>query len=210
MEGFGHCDRKGHQSRWVSSKGTSCSKWVFINLCICFYFYNHVFSYNVFGFIFGMYTCKANDNMNFVSLRIWICIETMLNQSGFLFFWSYILLLYSWSKCQAGCLRIWDFYFFGNGISIFIIIFIYNLCSFFLFIVGIFSATSVSRPRADVAYCIHALARRLAKTKNWIVILLLLCIHPCSSFFLFAYYFCFLNCLFLEQILSNWEVWIFV
>ncbi|XP_030955848.1 putative clathrin assembly protein At5g57200 isoform X3 [Quercus lobata] len=33
----------------------------------------------------------------------------------------------------------------------------------------IFSATSVSRPRADVAYCIHALARRLSKTKNWIV-----------------------------------------
>ncbi|KAF5456380.1 hypothetical protein F2P56_025870 [Juglans regia] len=33
----------------------------------------------------------------------------------------------------------------------------------------IFSATSVACPRADVAYCIHALARRLAKTKNWIV-----------------------------------------
>ncbi|KAK6942017.1 AP180 N-terminal homology (ANTH) domain [Dillenia turbinata] len=35
----------------------------------------------------------------------------------------------------------------------------------------IFSATSVSRPRADVAYCIHALARRLSKTRNWIVAL---------------------------------------
>ncbi|TXG61038.1 hypothetical protein EZV62_012401 [Acer yangbiense] len=35
----------------------------------------------------------------------------------------------------------------------------------------IFSATSVIRPRADVAYCIHALARRLSKTKNWIVAL---------------------------------------
>ncbi|WCJ42278.1 ENTH/ANTH/VHS superfamily protein [Euphorbia peplus] len=33
----------------------------------------------------------------------------------------------------------------------------------------IFSATSVVRPRADVAYCIHALAKRLAKTRNWIV-----------------------------------------
>ncbi|KAL3533262.1 hypothetical protein ACH5RR_006783 [Cinchona calisaya] len=33
----------------------------------------------------------------------------------------------------------------------------------------IFFATSVSRPRADVAYCIHALSRRLAKTRNWIV-----------------------------------------
>ncbi|KAJ6354993.1 hypothetical protein OIU77_005567 [Salix suchowensis] len=33
----------------------------------------------------------------------------------------------------------------------------------------IFSATSAMRPRADVAYCIHALARRLAKTRNWIV-----------------------------------------
>ncbi|XP_059637520.1 putative clathrin assembly protein At5g57200 isoform X2 [Cornus florida] len=33
----------------------------------------------------------------------------------------------------------------------------------------IFFATSIVRPRADVAYCIHALARRLAKTRNWIV-----------------------------------------
>ncbi|KAJ8767446.1 hypothetical protein K2173_017490 [Erythroxylum novogranatense] len=30
-------------------------------------------------------------------------------------------------------------------------------------------ATSVIRPRADVAYCIHALAKRLAKTRSWIV-----------------------------------------
>ncbi|EEF34578.1 putative clathrin assembly protein At5g57200 [Ricinus communis] len=33
----------------------------------------------------------------------------------------------------------------------------------------IFSATSMIRPRADVAYCIHALAKRLSKTRNWIV-----------------------------------------
>ncbi|KAL5229227.1 hypothetical protein ABZP36_017492 [Zizania latifolia] len=33
------------------------------------------------------------------------------------------------------------------------------------------AATSIVRPRADVAYCIHALARRLAKTRNWIVAL---------------------------------------
>ncbi|KAL5760980.1 hypothetical protein ACOSP7_019482 [Xanthoceras sorbifolium] len=32
-------------------------------------------------------------------------------------------------------------------------------------------ATSAIRPRADVAYCIHALARRLAKTHNWTVAL---------------------------------------
>ncbi|KAM3235478.1 putative clathrin assembly protein [Capsicum annuum] len=31
--------------------------------------------------------------------------------------------------------------------------------------------TSAIRPRADVAYCIHALARRLAKTHNWTVAL---------------------------------------
>lgn len=30
-------------------------------------------------------------------------------------------------------------------------------------------ATSAIRPRADVAYCIHTLARRLAKTHNWTV-----------------------------------------
>jgi hypothetical protein len=33
----------------------------------------------------------------------------------------------------------------------------------------ILGATSIARPRADVAYCIHALARRLAKTRNWTV-----------------------------------------
>ncbi|XP_009401365.2 putative clathrin assembly protein At5g35200 [Musa acuminata AAA Group] len=36
---------------------------------------------------------------------------------------------------------------------------------------AIFFAISASRPRADVAYCIHALARRLAKTHNWAVAL---------------------------------------
>ncbi|XP_038700901.1 putative clathrin assembly protein At5g57200 [Tripterygium wilfordii] len=42
----------------------------------------------------------------------------------------------------------------------------------------IFSATSVVRPRADVAYCIHALAKRLSKTKDWIVaIKILIVIH---------------------------------
>ncbi|XP_020265813.1 putative clathrin assembly protein At5g35200 isoform X2 [Asparagus officinalis] len=37
------------------------------------------------------------------------------------------------------------------------------------YIQTIFSAISASRPRADVAYCINALARRLAKTHNWAV-----------------------------------------
>lgn len=36
---------------------------------------------------------------------------------------------------------------------------------------AIFDAVSASRPRADVAYCINALARRLAKTHNWAVAL---------------------------------------
>ncbi|KAF8393151.1 hypothetical protein HHK36_021392 [Tetracentron sinense] len=36
---------------------------------------------------------------------------------------------------------------------------------------AVFAAISASRPRADVAYCIHALARRLAKTHNWAVAL---------------------------------------
>ncbi|KAF8398978.1 hypothetical protein HHK36_014843 [Tetracentron sinense] len=35
----------------------------------------------------------------------------------------------------------------------------------------ILAATSAIRPRADVIYCIHALARRLAKTHNWTVAL---------------------------------------
>ncbi|XP_075657829.1 putative clathrin assembly protein At2g01600 [Castanea sativa] len=35
----------------------------------------------------------------------------------------------------------------------------------------ILSATTTIQPRADVAYCIHALSRRLAKTRNWTVAL---------------------------------------
>jgi hypothetical protein len=33
----------------------------------------------------------------------------------------------------------------------------------------IVAATSIAKPRADVTYCIHALAWLLAKTRNWIV-----------------------------------------
>ncbi|XP_074281139.1 putative clathrin assembly protein At5g35200 [Silene latifolia] len=36
---------------------------------------------------------------------------------------------------------------------------------------AIFAAVSATRSRDDVAYCIHALARRLAKTRNWAVAL---------------------------------------
>ncbi|XP_019150627.1 PREDICTED: putative clathrin assembly protein At5g35200 isoform X2 [Ipomoea nil] len=36
---------------------------------------------------------------------------------------------------------------------------------------AIFADISATRPRADVAYCIHALARRLSKTHNWAVAL---------------------------------------
>ncbi|KAL2929711.1 hypothetical protein RDABS01_035121 [Bienertia sinuspersici] len=36
---------------------------------------------------------------------------------------------------------------------------------------AIFAAVSATRPRADVAYCIHGLARRLSKTHNWAVAL---------------------------------------
>uniref|UniRef100_A0A0D3ALJ1 ENTH domain-containing protein n=1 Tax=Brassica oleracea var. oleracea TaxID=109376 RepID=A0A0D3ALJ1_BRAOL len=32
----------------------------------------------------------------------------------------------------------------------------------------IFSATSVIQPRADIAYCIHALSKRLSKTRTWV------------------------------------------
>ncbi|CAE6199897.1 unnamed protein product [Arabidopsis arenosa] len=39
------------------------------------------------------------------------------------------------------------------------------------YIRAIFMAISATRPRADVAYCIHALARRLSRTHNWAVAL---------------------------------------
>lgn len=38
------------------------------------------------------------------------------------------------------------------------------------FVAEILLATSAIRPRADVAYCLHALARRLGKTRNWTVL----------------------------------------
>ena len=44
-----------------------------------------------------------------------------------------------------------------------------------LFCLAIFAADSATRPRADVAYCINALAKRLAKTHNWAV-------YICSPF----------------------------
>lgn len=47
-----------------------------------------------------------------------------------------------------------------------------------IFFAEIFSATSVMRQRVDVAYCIHALSKRLSKTESWIVTSL---ISSCSS-----------------------------
>nr|VDD32431.1 unnamed protein product [Brassica oleracea] len=42
----------------------------------------------------------------------------------------------------------------------------------------IFSATSAIQPRADVAYCIHALSKRLSKTRTWVVAMkVLIVIH---------------------------------
>lgn len=46
----------------------------------------------------------------------------------------------------------------------------FDLCGFwFSEHAEIMAATSMVRPRADVAYCIHALHRRLIKTRNWTV-----------------------------------------
>lgn len=36
---------------------------------------------------------------------------------------------------------------------------------------ALFAALSATRPRADIAYCVHALGRRLSKTHNWAVAL---------------------------------------
>lgn len=41
-----------------------------------------------------------------------------------------------------------------------------------MIVLEILAAASAIRPRADVQYCIHALARRLAKTRNWTVLLI--------------------------------------
>ncbi|KAK6122394.1 hypothetical protein DH2020_043836 [Rehmannia glutinosa] len=46
-----------------------------------------------------------------------------------------------------------------------------NVTSVPMLLAEILVATSAIRPRADVAYCIHAFARRLTKTHNWTVAL---------------------------------------
>jgi len=51
---------------------------------------------------------------------------------------------------------------------------VHEVESFYGFVVEILLATSAVRPRADVAYCIHALSRRLAKTRNWTVGLMIM------------------------------------
>jgi len=52
------------------------------------------------------------------------------------------------------------------------ILFVYSKMMKLHFAVEILLATSAARPRADVAFCIHALSRRLAKTRNWTVVFL--------------------------------------
>ncbi|KDO73480.1 hypothetical protein CISIN_1g009078mg [Citrus sinensis] len=42
---------------------------------------------------------------------------------------------------------------------------------------AVFASISATRPRADVAYCIHALAKRLSKTHNWVALKTLIVIH---------------------------------
>ncbi|KAM7506311.1 hypothetical protein LguiB_005215 [Lonicera macranthoides] len=47
-----------------------------------------------------------------------------------------------------------------------------------LFLSAICDAVSLSRPRTDIVYCIHSLAKRLTKTHNWAVALkILVVIH---------------------------------
>lgn len=52
----------------------------------------------------------------------------------------------------------------------------WDLIIFYVFLAAIFSTVSATRPRADVAYCIHALARRLSRTHNWAVCASILCV----------------------------------
>jgi hypothetical protein len=44
-----------------------------------------------------------------------------------------------------------------------------NLTNWSAVAAAIFAATSSSRPLTDVSYCVHALAKRLSKTRNWVV-----------------------------------------
>ena len=55
----------------------------------------------------------------------------------------------------------------------------------FIFVSEILIATSAIRPRVDVVYCLNALARRLAKTRNWTVLILLF--YKIMLFFRFSF-----------------------
>jgi hypothetical protein len=44
-----------------------------------------------------------------------------------------------------------------------------NLTNWSAVAAAIFAATSSSRPLTDVSNCVHALVKRLSKTRNWVV-----------------------------------------
>ena len=71
-----------------------------------------------------------------------------------------------WIQLMMGtvmCAFLWASYYHLSFFIHFSLLILHYISS------AIFAAISAARPRADVAYCIHALARRLAKTRNWAV-----------------------------------------
>lgn len=134
---------------------------------------------------FFLVTCTCIACATKASLVLWfVCERTCV-----------FLLALSWIHLSSFCLCV------CVCISVSAISFL--LCSFFI---EIYSATSAVRPRADVAYCIHALARRLAKTRSWIVNPFLLIYQPFSDSSIYLFWFALL--LVTKSMLKSvWSIW---
>lgn len=132
-----------------------------------------------------------------------ICISVLLFSLGN---WKLISLCFSVSSY-------WGMWICSNFVSV--------SCGF-NFSLEIFAATSVVCPRADVAYCVQALAKRLGKTRSWMVchskyfgLLDDLFFHECGQSLMLEfgfclcqgiiYYLCFFFLSFFVHLKSKWK-----
>ena len=158
--GFGYCYCEGHQPCWMPSQGTPCSKWVWFWRALGILVLIFVGLFKIFRFL-SLMIHQFDLICVMFSWPSWLCMIQIPR-------WNLFECGFSWRNCALNLLVsmfLLSMHFFPVGFLVWGLIF-----SWFFFVSEIFSATSVVRPRSDVAYCIHALARRLAKTKNWIVI----------------------------------------
>lgn len=119
-----------------------------------FLFFYEFWLYFVYWLVIHWFHLKQWTWLNAKSLGSFdgICISVFLFSLG------------NW-KLISLCLSVslyWGMWICSNFVS--------DSCGF-NFSLEIFTATSVVCPRADVAYCVQALAKRLGKTRSWMVCL---------------------------------------